>query len=266
MRLKKTLAILFLIGFAVHCSGFSNIHRYWKKLFGQKEQKKSVGKKPASQISKKPVSRYKKKKPAVPAPKAVPMQTVLVKGPLSISIESSAESMDLVMPSFEANVEATLESMFEEPQAEQKAKESDGTREFGISAGLFSGAVAINGEVRFPLQKVFGPATTSIRYLFGIAQNENSTTRYYPLQADYIFNFPAGYITGVENYIGLGLNYTLYSSGNGIGMVGWQACYGIQSEGFSGKLFCELGYGLINSGSSGTSAKGVSLLLGYRKN
>jgi hypothetical protein len=115
------------------------------------------------------------------------------------------------------------------------------------------------------LQRVFGPATTTIRYLFGLIQKSDSSVRYYPIQADYIFNFPAGYITGVENYIGIGINFTLYSTGAGIGRIGGQLCYGIQSDGFNGKLFGEMGYGLINSGSFDSSQKGISLLIGYRK-
>ena len=251
MRIKKTLLIILLIGFAVHCSGFGNIPRYWKKLFKPKTEKRAVVKKPSGKKSQKPITRSRKRKPAVPTSKAVPMQTVLIKGPSAVSIE--------------ANVEATFESFFDEPPVLPKEKESGSAYELGVIAGLFSGATALNGEIRFPLQKVFGPATTAVRYLFGVAQSGNAATRYYPVQADYIFVFPPEYITGVENYLGIGLNFTLYSTGGGIGMLGGQVCYGVQSEGFNGKLFGEIGYGLINSGSFSSSQKGISLLMGYRK-
>ncbi len=139
----------------------------------------------------------------------------------------------------------------------QNRDEEPALCEVGTVGGLFSGAAAINAEIRFPLKQVFGPATTSLRLLFGMAQSNDQLTRYFPLQVDYIFNFSPGYLTAVENYVGAGLSYA--------GGVGGQVFYGIQSDGFSGKIFGEFGYGLLNSGPFLTSHKGVSVLLGYRK-
>ncbi|MDI6732071.1 MAG: hypothetical protein QME05_05840 [Candidatus Margulisbacteria bacterium] len=250
MNAKKIFAILVLSGFIIYCSGFSNIPRWWEKVFKPKTTGKKIVKLQPSEKKKKIARQPAKRALAKPSPAATPMQTVLSHGPGSIEVVAE--------PSYESFLDAQLEK----PQE----KEDKNIYEVGVIAGLFSGAIALNGEVRFPLPKVYGPATTSLRCLFGIAQSANSAVRYYPIQADYIFNFPPGYITGVENYFGLGLNFNLYSTNVGIGLFGGQACYGVQCDGFNGKLFGEIGYGLINSGSFASSQKGVSLLLGYRRN
>jgi hypothetical protein len=68
----------------------------------------------------------------------------------------------------------------------------------------------------------------------------------------------------VENYLGVGLNYLVLTTGRRSGTVGGEAFYGIQSEGFGGMVFGEIGYAIMRTGFS-ASYKGASVLAGYRK-
>ncbi len=136
--------------------------------------------------------------------------------------------------------------------------------EIGGTAGLFAGATAMLGELRLPLPFVFGPATTSLRFSGGLAQSKDMGRRYAPIACDGIFNFPAEIFTGVENYLGAGLNYVVLTSGQKQGTIGGQIFYGVESNGFNGRIFGEIGYGALRTGFS-PSHKGVTLFVGYRQ-
>ncbi|MFC1511272.1 hypothetical protein ACFL5U_02690 [Candidatus Margulisiibacteriota bacterium] len=139
-----------------------------------------------------------------------------------------------------------------------------GAFEVGGSVGVFAGATSVSGEIRFPLLHVFGPARTSVRVAGGFAQSGDTGRRYVPVHLAGIFNFPAGWFTGVENYLGAGLNYVVYTTGRTTGSIGGELFYGVESEGFGGKLFGEMGYGMLRTGFS-PSHKGMTLLVGYRR-
>lgn len=136
--------------------------------------------------------------------------------------------------------------------------------EIGSTAGLFSASTGAFGELRFALPYIFGPATTSLRIGGGIAQSEDTSRRYAPVQIDGILNFPAGWFTGVKNYLGAGLNYVVLTSGRIPGTIGGQAFYGVESGGFGGKLFGEMGFGILRTGFS-PPHQGVTVLFGYRR-
>lgn len=136
--------------------------------------------------------------------------------------------------------------------------------EVGGVAGLFSGASALMGEARFPLHFIFGPATTLFRVSTGLAQSRDADRRYVPVNIDLVFNFPPGWFTGVENYLGAGLNYVVLTSGRVSGTIGGQLFYGVQSEGFGGVVFGEMGYGMLCTGFA-ASHKGTTIMVGYRK-
>lgn len=136
--------------------------------------------------------------------------------------------------------------------------------EIGGLAGIFAGTTGFYGELRFDLNRVYGPATTSIRLAGGFAQSESGDRRYVPIHIDGILNFPPGIITGVENYVGVGLNYVIRTSGQVPGSIGGELFYGVQSDGFSGKLFGEIGYGFLRTGFS-PDHKGLTLMMGYRR-
>lgn len=136
--------------------------------------------------------------------------------------------------------------------------------EIGSTTGLLAGTTALLGELRLPMRWVVGPATTSLRLTSGLSQNWESNRRFLPIGVDLIFNLPPGTITGVYNYIGLGLNYLLVTTGRLPGSIGGELFYGVESDGFGGKLFGELGYAALSSSTS--SQVGTTVMVGFRKN
>ncbi len=136
--------------------------------------------------------------------------------------------------------------------------------EIGGRAGLFAAATGIFGELRFPLLRVIGPATTSLRLSCGFVQGESASRRFVPVCFDGMLNFPAGYITGVENYLGGGINYLALTNGRVPGSFGGEVFYGVEGSGFGGKLFGEIGSSFMRTGFS-AAQKGTSLMVGYRK-
>jgi len=136
--------------------------------------------------------------------------------------------------------------------------------EIGGTVGLFAGATGMFGEIRLPLNYVLGPATSSLRLAGGLAQSEDESRRYAPVNVDGVLNFPPGWFTGVENYLGAGLNYVVLTSGRKEGTVGGEVFYGIEGEGFGGKLFGEMGWGVLRTGFT-PSHKGTTIMFGYRR-
>jgi hypothetical protein len=191
------------------------------------------------------INKLKKKLPPAPAakPKALPSQG----------------AVPLVTP------EAGLEEGPASAEAESGAKVRIGGIKYEVGAvyGFFAGATTFLGEVRVPLRFVFGPATTALRLATGLAQSRDADKRYVPVNLDLVFNFPPGWFTGVENYIGCGLNYVALMSGRQPGTIGGELFYGVVSDGFGGVVFGELGYAMLRS-ENNPSHKGVTALVGYR--
>jgi hypothetical protein len=78
------------------------------------------------------------------------------------------------------------------------------------------------------------------------------------------YNFPPDWFSGVENYLGFGLNYVVLTTGRVSGSAGGQVLYGVESEGFDGRLFGEIGYGIVRTGFS-ASQRGLTVMAGYRR-
>jgi hypothetical protein len=163
--------------------------------------------------------------------------------------------------------ETKLESTFPPGDLEEEKTKDLQPRfnfEIGGIAGLFAGTTVMSGEMRWPLKYVFGPVTTSLRLVSGLAQGVEPNRRYIPLQFDAVFSFPPGMSTGVDNYLGVGINYVVLTSGWSQGMVGGEFFYGVESEGFGGKIFGELGYGALRANAD-VFHQGVTVLAGYRR-
>lgn len=178
---------------------------------------------------------------------------------LKILEEPVAEEMP---PILEPEVMVTPEVI---PEEEEKKVATSRRFEFEIGglAGLYSAGTGIFGEGRLDLPLIYGPATTSFRIMGGFVQSEDANRRYAPVMIDGILNFPAGYFTGVENYLGAGLNYVVLTSGQRPGIIGGQIFYGVESNGFGGRLFGEIGFGILRTGFS-PAHKGLNVLVGYR--
>ncbi|MFC1568375.1 hypothetical protein ACFL37_01595 [Candidatus Margulisiibacteriota bacterium] len=181
--------------------------------------------------------------------------------------------VELEKPKIEAAtpeaVPETVPEVIAQPEAvPQRDEEVSPSRRFnfeiGGMAGLFAATTGALGELRLPLPYIFGPATSSLRLAGGLCQSEDMSTRYASIHVDCILNFPAGWFTGVENYLGGGLNHVVRMTGPDTGTIGAQVFYGIESRGFGGKLFGEMGYGTLRS-STVSAHKGISVMVGYRR-
>lgn len=163
------------------------------------------------------------------------------------------------------SLEAGPEEKELSPEVEKPPERKIGFKpEVGGLVGIFSGATAYLAETRLPLRVVLGPAVTSVRLASGLVQSQDPDRRFIPLDLDLIFNFPPGLLTGVENYLGAGLNYVVLTTGRTQGAVGGEVFYGVQSEGFGGVVFGEMGYAILRTGFS-PSQRGISVLFGYRQ-
>jgi hypothetical protein len=188
---------------------------------------------------------YPKKKPAKPRPIAFFHQT---------SVEAIA----------------TIESFPEEVISSEAVKPERRIRigfqpDVGFLAGFFAGANGIFGEVRVPVSKVvIGPARPALRLSAGYAQTTSADRRYVPVNLDLVLNFPPGWLSGVENYLGGGLNYTALTSGHKAGTVGGELFYGVQSDGFGGIVFGEIGYAALCSGAAPADL-GMTVTVGFRE-
>lgn len=134
--------------------------------------------------------------------------------------------------------------------------------EIGASAGFFSGITALLVEARVPLKPVIGAATTSFRFSAGLGQNNDANMRFVPANFDLLLNFPPGWLTGVRNYLGFGVNYLVMVSGKG-GTFGGELIYGVESEGFEGVVFGEVGFASLQTTRPSTQ-RGLTVLAGYR--
>ena len=169
---------------------------------------------------------------------------------------------------------ATLEAVAATHEAEELPGELDSAKflddykrlrfEAGGMAGVFGGTTAFLIEARLPLRWLLGPTTSVFRLSAGLTQTREMDRRYLPLNFDLIFNFPPGWFSGVGGYLGAGVNYVLRSTGGQPGTIGLQAFYGVDSDGFGGKLFGEIGYGILRSGITPAN-RGPNVLFGYRK-
>lgn len=151
-----------------------------------------------------------------------------------------------------------------ESEKREKKKETRFNFELGATVGLFADTMAAIGEIRLPLHFIFGPATTSLRFATGLTQDKDVTRKYLPLQLDFILNFPQGVITGLKNYFGVGFNYVALTTGKTQGDFGGQVFYGVESPGFDGIVFGELGLAVLRTGFT-PEQKGVTVMLGYRR-
>lgn len=130
--------------------------------------------------------------------------------------------------------------------------------EVGLAGGLFANLPSVAGEVLF--HKILGISGTGIKAGLRYAQGDdadNAFRKYALVFADGIINLNGG--PGAICYLGGGLNYLAYTTGQKPGTVGGEAYLGIREGG----LYGEVGYSEIRTGFS-PSAKGLTLNLGFK--
>ena len=174
-----------------------------------------------------------------------------------------------VFPQASVEAIATIEAFPEEIISSEVVKPERRIRigfqpDVGFLAGFFAGASGVFGEVRVPVNVVIGPARPAVRLSTGFVQTTSADRRYVPVNLDLVLNLPPGWLSGVENYFGGGLNYTALTTGHKPGTIGGELFYGIQSDGFGGIVFGELGYAILRSGVAPANL-GMTVTVGFRE-
>ena len=118
------------------------------------------------------------------------------------------------------------------------------------------------------LGSMFGLSARAINYRIGIGgasgnDINDKSMKAIPLFVDGILNLPADWMGGIESYVGGGLNYTVYGSGQKTGTSGIQVFAGVTGDlGLGGKSFVEVGYSAIRPDKR--SGKGVGISFGQQ--
>lgn len=150
------------------------------------------------------------------------------------------------------------------PQPKPKMVRRPGPQ-FGLSAGYIAGIPGAAAELRF--HNPFDMIRTSIKLGLGYAQGKDTagTTRKHALIIlDGIYRMSPPQAHGPRSYVGLGLNYDAYTTGQKSGDLGYQAYYGMEfGRARGGQMFLEVGYGAIRTGFS-PGQTGATALLGYK--
>lgn len=136
--------------------------------------------------------------------------------------------------------------------------------QFGLSVGLIGSIPGAILEFRFfePLDLV----ATSLRIGAAYAQGEDSDKvmrKHTLIVLDGIYRLNPPQTKGIRSYLGLGINYNVYTSGQASGTLGGQAFYGVEGNFGEGQVYAEFGYGIIRTGFSPQYA-GLSAAVGYK--
>lgn len=137
--------------------------------------------------------------------------------------------------------------------------------------GPYSGAVAGRFDLvlddPLALGTIVGLSANAIKYRLGLGgvygkDNVDATIKALPLFVDAVLSLPAEMLGGLDTYVGGGLNYNLYGTGNKSGPYGLEALAGINVDlGLGlGKTGLELGYSIVRAGGSTAtrSARGIT--------
>jgi hypothetical protein len=138
-------------------------------------------------------------------------------------------------------------------------------QQFGVAGGYIAGIPAIMGEIRY--HNAFDLLRTSIRLGAAYAEGEDTagTKRKHALVIlDGIYRLTPPETRGMRSYVGLGLNYDAYTTGQKQGSFGGQAYYGVElGRGWGGQTYFEVGYGMIQTGFS-PDYTGLNALVGFK--
>lgn len=122
------------------------------------------------------------------------------------------------------------------------------------------------------LGPIVGLPAESVKYRVGLGYTQGNDTndntwKSIPLYVDGLIMLPADVLGGIESYLGGGINYVVYRTGQTSGSLGGEIYYGIQGDiGLGGKSFAQVGYTILRTGSvtTGTaySTKGIGIEVG----
>ena len=194
-------------------------------------------------------------------------QQRMAKGPRKAQLAADIEIVELELMALRASG-----SMAPPPPpqtrpaaARQPAAKDVRMQQFGLAAGYIAGIPAILGEIRY--HNPFDMVRTSMRLGAAYAEGEDTagTKRKHALVVfDGIYRMTPPQAQGMRSYIGLGINFDAYTTGQQQGSVGGQAYYGVEvGRVWGGQMYLEVGYGLIQTGFS-PDYTGLNALLGFK--
>ncbi len=146
-----------------------------------------------------------------------------------------------------------------------------------VEAGLVAGMMGVSGNISFADMLGIGPmlglSDKAVSYKLGLgyAQGKDINSKEWkavPITVDGVINLPADWMGGVETFVGGGVNYVAYRTGQTSGSIGGQVYLGAQGDlGLGGMTYGELGYSILRTGTSDKgaySSKSVTVLVGQK--
>lgn len=151
--------------------------------------------------------------------------------------------------------------------------------ETAAEVGMVAGMLGLSGNVVLAdpmgLGAMVGLPANAVAYKLGLgyAQGNDTNSKSWkavPIVVDGLISLPADMMGGIETFVGGGINYVVYRSGQTGGSLGGQIYVGAQGDlglGLGGKTYGELGYSILRTGTSDKgaySSKSVSVLVGQK--
>jgi len=128
-----------------------------------------------------------------------------------------------------------------------------------FSLGYFAGIPAASLSLQyFNLFRQF-----SVSGRVGITYAQGQDRKNALISLDGLYHPEADYLLGLHSYVGAGVNYNAYTTGQKSGAFGGQLFCGLEGESPSGIYFLEIGYGALRTGFS-PSFKGSTLQVGFK--
>ena len=148
-----------------------------------------------------------------------------------------------------------------------------------VELGLVAGMFGVSGNVMLAdpmgLGAMVGLPANAVMYKLGVGYAQgndvnSNTWKAIPITVGGVINLPADMMGGLQTFVGGGVNYVVYRTGQKGGSVGGDIYVGAAGDlGLGGKTYGELGYSILRSGADndinsygGFSSKSVTVLIG----
>lgn len=133
--------------------------------------------------------------------------------------------------------------------------------------GLVAGMMGVSGNLilgdALGIGPMIGLSDKAVEWKLGVGyvsgNDINSKAwKAIPVTVDGIINLPADMMGGVSTFVGGGLNYVVYRTGQTGGSYGGQVYVGAEGDlGLGGKTYGELGYSIVRTGTPSDATKGA---------
>ncbi|MFA4967385.1 MAG: hypothetical protein WC624_04120 [Candidatus Margulisiibacteriota bacterium] len=146
-----------------------------------------------------------------------------------------------------------------------------------VEGGLVAGMLGVSGNLLLAdpmgLGAMVGLPANSVMYKLGVGiasgNDMNSKTwKALPITLGGVIMLPADMMGGIESFVGGGINYVVYRTGQTSGSLGGDIYVGMQGDlGLGGKTYGQVGYSILRTGTSDKgaySSKSVSVQVGQK--